>query len=101
MPFGHQKVAVQADISDTKTDTKSCLSDDQIGYPGLFLDAIRMPFSYHITTWARDTRLKNIVYDTRVSATYELTRVSKSRSPHISIVIYYIRIMSFFINRME
>ena len=46
--FGHQKFAVQADII---SDTKRCLLDDQVGYPGLFLDAIRMPFSHHIATW--------------------------------------------------
>ena len=42
----------------------------------------------------RGTPFSKIEYDTRVSATYELvfvqlTRVRKSRSSHISIVIYY------------
>ena len=72
MPFGHQKVAVQADISDTK----SCLSDNQTeypGYPGRFLDAIRMPFSYHMQYCPKDTyKLSFLSYRSDITERYPL-----------------------------
>ena len=47
-----KKVAIKADISGTKSDTKTCLLDNQKRWPCLFLDAVWTSFSYHFATWA-------------------------------------------------